>query len=174
MTGRIVLLIAAVLLFLAALLPSTYLIGPIVEARLFPVIAIKATDVRTQLVIVDGEPRARLYFRTESDKSAYRPCKLDSFGWHWAFNHSSEPAEIRVTETGEVFRPSSRPPGHSVSRELYTDIPEVAFSFASVQLTGTAFFECHSRWLLAYSLAIDVEIPSAEPLPLPVAEPEAE
>jgi len=170
---RATLLIVSVLLFLVTMPPTVYLIGPLVEARLFPVLELEAIDVSTQLVIVDGKERARVQFRTLSYKYEWRSnCKLDSFSWHWAFDHSSAPAEIRVAETDEIFRPSPRLAGNRVSRILYADIPEIAYGYQSVQLTGTAFFACHNRWLLAYDLAIDVEIPSAKPLPLPVAEPE--
>ena len=170
---RALLLGTAVLFFLASVPPSFYLMGPLIEANLFPVIKIEAIDVRTQLVVIDEKSIARVYFKTSSYKYEWRDyCKLDSFSWHWVFDNSSEPAEVRDALTEEIFRPTTRSPGHRTSRALFSDIPDVAYGFTSVKLTGTAFFSCHANWLLAYDVSIDVTIPSAEPLPLPVAEPE--
>lgn len=150
-------------------IPTIFQFGPSLEASLYPVTTIWATDVRVAKVNVEGHERVRLFFKTESNK--FRACSLGDLFFRWRFmNDGADLALVYYTESGEQFRPGTAiTTGHLISRELHTDLPSVAYSFKEVYLNGALFYRCHGIWLLPYEFQITLKFSALNELPTAVA-----
>lgn len=175
--GRHALFWFVLMLAVLSAVPTVFVLGPIVEASFLPAIRFGAVGqsqtkpsshlpageapapIEVQRVMVDGVMIARLLFKVDSVK--FRPCPLILASWRWYFDHQTEPAVLFFDDTDEQFRfGTAILTGEHLSRPLRTDIPEPAYSYRDVVLSGVFFYQCHGLWPLAHELRINVEIPA--------------
>jgi hypothetical protein len=149
------------LIFILAIVPTFFYLGPTIEARLLPVLELQATDLRYDTITYQGEKRVRAFFKTHIVKK--RPCELEVFSFRWLLDHNVAVTPVFVAEDGLPFQPSSVITiGEFTSRELWTLIPLAAFNYPTATFRGTAYFRCHGLWPLAFYFELPVKIPNLE------------
>lgn len=138
-------IIAYVMVFLAAL-PPILIFGPAIEARLFPVIDLRAANVSRQNNL--------LTFDIVGEK--FRGCQMNRMTFAWRFDGLRTFATIY--DGAEVFEPRPVISAGETFRfgPLTAMIPNAAGTYKNAALTAIVYYRCHPLYELEGSFAIQI------------------
>lgn len=158
-----------------AIMPTVFRLGPIVEAKINPVLAnLEASEIIVRKVLRENPSPVRLLFRLKWEKRR-KSCPLLEGSWRWELDSTAFPAIGYYADTGEQYRASTSSPTATRSRQLYTDLPQEIYSYKEAWLVFSLYYPgfCEGIFPTSYVVRIKVELPSAaETAPLPEAEAE--
>ena len=154
LTMALSLLVAAIVMTATEYAPRVdeYLQAPCLELSIVDPRFERTVDPET------GKEGVTLYFRQWRNKID-EECVLVEAAHLWLFNGSSEATAVYYADDGLPFQPRTNTvEGVRISRELRTQMPDVAYNFKTVTFTSIVYMERHGR-KLPYEAGLEVPIP---------------